>query len=445
MKVIVVGGGVAGLSAALELRERGHEVTVLEREATAGGKVRSERAGAWRVEHGPAGVLEGAPDTEAVLGRLGLAAIPSAEAMRRRFVVREGRLVEVPDSPPKLLTAPALSMGEKWRLAREPFAPAPPPNVDETVAEFARRRLGPHLAAAFVEPFVAGIYAGDYERLSLRSALPKLAELERQHGSLLRGLVALERARRRAGMPRKSARLLTFSGGMGDLPGALGRALGDGLRTGVTVTALVRDGGRLTVRTPGGPLTADRVVLAVPPAEAAALLAPLDATAADACANIPVAGVAAVCLGYPRAQVPHPLDGFGFLVPRQEGLRLLGVIWMTSTFPAAEMSPEGHVLLRCMLGGRTDPEAVTLDERRLVSIARAGLRTLLGIVAEPAFTHVVRWPQAIAQYEVGHEGRVAAVETRAAALGIYPTGAAFRGVGVNDVIREGRAVAARLS
>jgi oxygen-dependent protoporphyrinogen oxidase len=446
MKIVVLGGGVGGMTCGLELRARGHEVTVLEREARPGGKVGTEQHGEWRIETGPVGVLDNAPDTKALIGQLGLEAevVPASDAAKHRFMLLGGKLRALPDSPPKILTSGALKLSEKWRIFREPKAPPAPSGVDESMAEFARRRFGASLAERFVEPVASGVFAGDYARLSLRSAFPKIAELEREHGSLIRGLMAMEKARKAEGRPRELARLTSFKGGMGALPAALARALGDSLKPGVVADAITKWGQGWVVQTPGGPVECERLVLALPPDEAARLMQPIDAAMADAYAAIPVNSITAVSLGYPRARVTRPLDGFGFLVPRMEGQRLLGVLWMTSFFPEAAQAPRDHVLLRCLIGGTHDPGAAQLADEALVTSARDGLRATMGIDGEPEFTHVVRWKRGIAQYVVGHAGRVATIEERGLAIGISSTGAALHGVGVNDVIRDAKALAQRI-
>jgi oxygen-dependent protoporphyrinogen oxidase len=446
MKYAVIGGGVAGLVTAIELRARGHEVTVLEREAQAGGKVRSERQGDWLVEHGPVGVLDNAPTTQALLKELDLAAAvcDSSDQTRRRFIFLDGKLREVPDSPPKLVISGSLSIAEKWRILREPHAAAPPGAVDETIRDFAVRRLGPSIAERFVEPIVTGVFAGDYARLSLRSAFPRIAELEREHGSLLRGLMATEKLRKAENRPRQIARLTTLQEGLGTLPAALVKKLGDAVKVGVDVGAIARFGEGWTVSTAEGALEFDRVVLAVPPDEATRLTQPVDAAIAEAFEGIPLASIAAVALGYRRADVRHKLDAFGFLAPRAEKQRVLGVIFMTSTFPGLRQAPADHVVLRCLIGGAHDAEAATLAEDALVGIATGGLKAMMGLDAAPVFQHVARWPRAIPQYVVGHAGRVATIEERGARIGLYATGASLRGVGVNDVVREAKALVARL-
>jgi len=447
MKWVIVGGGVAGLTAALELRARGHEVIVLERERVAGGKVGTERSGDWLVERGPVAVQDNAPTTNELLKQLALDPLAADDASKRRFLLLHGKLREVPESPPKLLVSRTLSFAEKWRLLREPKAP-PPDGSDETIHDFAARRLGESIAQRFVEPMVTGIFAGDYTRLSLRSVFPRLAELEREHGSLLRGLMAMEKRRKAEGRPRATPRLHTLPGGLGALPAALCRALGDAVKVGVEVGAITRfprtSGDGWTVSTSGGPLECERLILAVPPDEAGRLVAPVDAAMAEAFDAIPQVGVAAVSLGYPRAAVKHALDGFGYLAPRIEQQRVLGTLFMTSIFPSLEQAPAGHVVLRCMIGGAHDPEALKLDDAALVAVAAEGLRATVGATGAPAFSHVMRWPRAIPQYTVGHAGRVATVEERGARLGLHATGASLRGVGVNDVVREAKALVARV-
>ena len=440
--IIVVGGGVAGMATALGLRDAGKKVLVLERAPHAGGKVTTVRDGDWRVELGAMGVLDDTPATQALLTRLGLDAqiVHASDDAKRRYLVRDGLMQAVPASPPKLLGSKLLRAGEKLRLLAEVFSRRSTVD-DEPLADFLRRHVGRSLADAVVDAIPASVYAGDWTKLSTKSAFPKLWELDAKHGSLLRGMVAAERERKRAGLGR--GRLMTLQGGMGTLPTTLAATLGDDLRTGAVVDAVERKGGELGVRSDGTWLPAERVVLAVPAPDAARLVAGLDAEMTDAFGAIPMNRIAAVTLGFRRADVRHALDGVGCLIPRAEGERLLGTLWMTSVFPVAGQAPADHVNLRSMIGGSTDPAAFDLDDQSLIEACLSSLRRHLG-AGTPVFTRVDRWAEAIAQYEVGHSKLVETIESRGERLGVYSTGAALRGVGVNDVVREARALTARL-
>jgi oxygen-dependent protoporphyrinogen oxidase len=353
------------------------------------------------------------------------------------------------------LTSPILSLKAKLRLLGEPFSKRAP-QEDESIAAFVRRRLGPDVAERVVDAVMGGIYAGDIESLSIRSALPKIYELERRHGGLLRGAMAMGKERRKerqaahadkAPAPAASRRLLGFRHGLGQLAAAIGEAItaaGGRIVLGTPARALMRNGPRWLVRTDQGEWPADAVLLCLPPPQAQALLRPVDAVLAEAYAGIPMAPIAAVCLGYQRAEVPHPLDGFGFLVPRREDLPLLGALFMTSILPGCPQAPEGHVLVRAMYGGATNPGILEQDDHALSEQARRDLQKTLGIKAAPRFRHVQRWTRAIEQYVLGHGDRVATIEGRAAGTGLFFAGAALHGISVPDVLKDGEAAAERL-
>ncbi len=445
MKVLVVGAGPAGLSTAFALSERGVDVTVLERSATIGGRVRTLRSGGYALELGPAGILDDAPDTQALLRRLGEAAprtITASAAVSRRWILRGGRLRALPTGLGSLLFGDALSLGERVALLREPFVPrASVP--DETVAAFARRRFGDSLARGLAQPMVVGVFGGDYEHLELVSAFPKVAALEQDHGGVLRGLRAEASARRRAGQAR--ARLTTFAGGMGALPTALGARLGERVRLGAEVVGLERSQGRTRVRLQDGELLeADRIVLAGAPDEALPLLAPLDAALSELLRAIPMSAIASVSLAWRREELAHALDGFGLLVPMGEGRKTIGVLFMTSIFPDAAQAPAGEVLLRVMLGGPNDPGLHALDDESILRFARDEVGALLGATTPPRFAHLQRWPRAIPQYVVGHAARALEIEARLATLDAHLVGTSLHGVGVNDVLRDAARLVDRL-
>ncbi len=444
--MLVVGAGPAGLATALGLADRGADVAVLERGDEVGGRVRTIGVDGHRVELGPAGILDDAPDTQRLLARLGAAAPATLAAdprVRRRYVVRDGRPRALPTGPLSLLFGTTLTWRERIALLREPRVPRGD-DAAETVAGFARRRFGASIAEAFAQPIVVGIFGGDYEALELRAAFPKVAALEAAHGSVVRGLRAEAAARRKAGRPR--AGLVTFDGGMGALPRALAGRLGDRVRLGCGVVAIERHGPGVRARLDDGTVVAaDRAVLAVPPEAAAELVAPLDAPLGGLLAATPSVPIASVSLGWADGELAHPLDGFGLLVPRGAGYKTLGVLFMSSIFPTVRAAPPGRVLLRALVGGANDPRIGDLDDEAVLALAEAEVAALLGARAPASFRHVQRWPDAIPQYTVGHLARAEQIDARARALGLELVGTALRGVGVNDVLRDAAGAVERLA
>jgi protoporphyrinogen/coproporphyrinogen III oxidase len=287
----------------------------------------------------------------------------------------------------------------------------------------------------------------------MASALPRLWQMEREHGSLLK---ALRSGQAQSKSPVAAPRLCGLRGGLGQLMQAMARAIeaaGGRVRPLSAVKAIhpaEAGRGRYRVQLADTSLHADELILALPPPEAARLLSGLDGALSTLYAGIPMAPIVAISLGWPREQVPHPLDGFGFLVPRAErmrdGLRLLGALFMTSALPDFEQAPKGQIVIRAMYGGAHDPEVERMADGALLEQVQRDLRTTLGIWNEPRFIHIQRWPQAIEQYRLGHAARVAEIEARLSALGhLHATGAALHGVSVPDVLRNGQALGRQLA
>jgi oxygen-dependent protoporphyrinogen oxidase len=456
--VVVVGGGIAGLALAHRLeasgaRERGLSVTVLERSSRPGGPIRTEESDGFLLEHGPHGFLDNAPDTLALVEELGLKGrlLPSRDEARRRYVFRRGRLHALPDGPLAFLRSGLLSAAGKLRIAGEPWA-RPRAEDDETIDAFATRRLGREAAAALVGPMVTGIFAGDPQRLSLRACFPRLFDLETEHGGLLRGLVAGLRRRRAEGGAAKSplGRLTSFRGGMEELVHALARSLGPRLRTGAAVRGLDRlPVGRGSPRyrlvlEDGSAVAADVVLLATSASDAGRLLEPLDAAAAALLRQIPTAPLAVVGLGYPKASMPRPLDGFGFLVAHGHGPRIMGVLWESSVYEGR--APEGAVLLRVMVGGAADPEAPALPDEHLLARVHEDLVTTMALRATPAFVRVLRHRFGMPQYTVGHLARLDRLERSLldTCPGVLLAGSSYRGVAVNACLTDAVRLARRI-
>jgi oxygen-dependent protoporphyrinogen oxidase len=430
--ILVVGGGISGLTTAFHLARGGRKVVLLEASPRVGGSLETKTDGPWRFELGPNTVIENHETVTRLIREAGLesekvTALPSA---KRRFLWKAGQLHALPSGPMGFLRTPLFPASAKLRLLREPWIPKPAGDPEETIAEFVRRRLGQAFLDYAVGPFVSGVYAGDPERLSVRHAVPKIASLERDHGSLIRGALA-----RRKG-PAPGGAMISFREGLDQLPRTLAREIGD-VRTGVACQRLVRTPEGFRAETDAGPVEAKQVVLAVPADAAARLLE------RPGLAEIPYAAVSLVSTGWRREDIAHPLGGFGFLAPRKEGLHVLGVLFPSEIFPGR--APEGHTVLTAFVGGRNQPEMAAWDDGRLMSTVLDELRRTVGVRGEPVIHTIRRWPRAIPQYEVGH-GRFLdlAREIESALPGLRIGGNFLHGVSVPDCIRNATELAASM-
>lgn len=444
---LVVGGGISGLSTAWFLHRRGIAVRVLEAETRPGGLISTERHDGWLIERGPNSTLQKPARPDDALGRLveGLGLSPrlleAGKTGNRRYVMRDGRLLALPGSPPAMLTTRLFSLRAKLRLLAEPFIGRA--SVEETIAAFVERRLGREFLDYAVEPFVSGVYAGDPRTLSVRAAVPRIHQLEVLYGSLIRGAFALGKAAKGAGMP--AGRLISFDQGMAVLPETLAAALPPGsVRVGCRVSSVQPTEGGWEVTYDGEIERGSRLVLAVPAAAAAALLEPLAPEAAALLREIVYAPIVSAGFGYPRAAVGHPLDGFGFLVPRREGVRILGGLFSSALFP--DRAPPGKALVTAFIGGATDPDAVQTDEHSLTALIHKDLGRTLAIDAAPCLTRLARHAAAIPQYTLGHLERVTAIGRAVAALPNLFLRASWQGgVSVADCIRNGEIMAETLA
>lgn len=422
MKVVVVGAGMAGLAAAHRLQELGHDVTTLEASGRAGGAVRTTREEGWLLEHGPDAFSDNAAPVRALVDAVGLSGEVVVAPRLDRYVVRGGRLAALPRSPPGVLTTRALPPAARWRLLNEPFVP--PAEGEETVDAFVRRRLGTG-AVDLADAFVTGVCGGDPARLSVDEAFPRLRALEREHGSLFRGL--------RASRSEGRGRLASFRDGMERLVAKTASVVRPTL--GVAVTALRRDGARWVVEAEDATHEADRVVVALPPARAAKLVP-------DAAWPLPrEAPVTIVGLGFRKEDAAMP-RGYGYLAPESERHFALGAVFASRAFPWR--APQGRVLYRAMLGGVRHPERAWDDADALARGALAALRSLGLANGAPVWTKVVRVPTGIPQLEVGHARlRAAARASEAANPGLHLAGWGYQGVSLENSVADGRAAAER--
>ena len=442
--VVVVGAGLSGLTAAFRLAQQGGvRLRVVESAARPGGVIGSVRRDGALYERGPNSGLDTTPLVNELLAAAGIAGerVDASSTAAKRYILRDGALSSLPTSPPAFITSRLFSWRAKLALLREPFVAPAAADAEETVAGFVRRRLGNEFLDYAIEPFVAGIYAGDPDKLSVPAAFPRLFALEQKYGSLIRGQIKGARERRRSAEKAKNAAVgFSFREGMQTLTDALARDLridhgvhAAGLRReadGTFVLECERGGERFELR-------ARSVVLAVPAYDAARIvdrIAPDAAAALEAIAYPPVATVASC---YRRADVAHPLDGFGFLAPRKESPPILGCLFSSSMFPGR--ADDSTVLLTTFIGGvRSGPLAMR-SEDELTADVTAALRRYLG-AQRPLWQVATRWPRAIPQYTLGHLQRIAAVERAEAAVPGLRLCANWRGgVSVADCIKSAHA------
>jgi oxygen-dependent protoporphyrinogen oxidase len=446
--IAVVGAGLTGLTAAYRLKQRGNRVVVYEASDRIGGSVKSERRDGYLAELGPNTLAAATGAVAALLSELGLDAsrVAASPAARNRYIVRKARLVRLPMSPPELLTTRLLSNGAKLAVFGEPLIDAADSPLEESVAAFVRRRFNQEVVDYIANPFVAGIFAGDPEQLSVRHAMPQLHAMERTHGSVMKAFVRMMKARRAGPGLTGPAGIISFRDGLQAIPEALGRELTGEVRLKAPVTQLRSGPGGWTVGAAfQTPEVYDGVVYAAP----SHCLDEIDldlpgGERLSTLASIVHPPVAVLALGFRREQVSHPLDGFGFLTPEVERRRVLGAVFSSSLFPG--QAPEGHVLLTAFVGGTRDPDLVHADPHTLTARVLDDLRLLLGTRGEPTFRAVQVWPKAIPQYVLGY-GRFKEIaeDVERRNPGLVLAGTYRDGVALGNAIGSGEQAADRIT
>ncbi|MEO6001933.1 MAG: protoporphyrinogen oxidase [Opitutus sp.] len=442
-RVAILGAGITGLTATWRLHQAGLKVTVFEKSGHVGGAIGAVRSDGWLHERGPNSLLEGSAQVTSLIDSLGLTSrkLYAASAAKRRYVIRNGRLVPLPSTPFGFIGTPLFSWRAKFGLLGEPWRPRSRPMDEETVAEFVVRRLGQEFLDYAINPFVGGVYAGDPARLSVRHAFPKLHALEQEHGSLIRGAI---RRRNSSGGPK--GQMFSFPLGLGELPGAIGNRLGDAIRLRHAVLGIRRrtDDWQITYEINGEQRVEsfDAVVCALPANGLAALTfdgvpAAKELTNLSAIEQPPVASI---FMGYRREDVSHPLDGFGLLAPAVEQRNILGTLFSSTLFPGR--APNGFVGLTSFVGGMRNPALIQLDDAALVALVHKELCHLLGARAAPVYTHVQRCPRAIPQYAVGyqHFHRIMS-QLEASAPGLFIGGNCRDGISLSNCIASGERLA----
>ncbi len=408
--VVVIGAGVSGLCVAYWLKSIGIDVTVLEKDSQPGGTMKTLHDDGWLIESGPNSALETTPLLNQLFEELDILEqrIYADEASSNRYIVRNGKLHPLPMNPGLFLTTKLWTTGGKLRLLKEPFISRA--DHDETVAEFVSRRLGKEFLDYAINPFVAGVYAGNPDELSVRHAFPKLYALEEKYGGLIKGMIGSRKERKqRKEVAKDRAKLFSFVHGMETFPKSLAANIGKSIRFNSSVERIVpmkagqypiytitytQDGIRHTEE-------ANIVILAAPAHVTAKIINDVDPDTAETFLSIYYPPVVEIFLGFKTNQIIRDLDGFGFLVPEIEKRKILGTIWSSSLFP--KRSPDGCCALTTFVGGARQPELTTKNDEQITALVVEELKSLMGIEGHPVYSKIIRWDKAIPQYNLGYQ------------------------------------------
>lgn len=448
MRLAIIGGGISGLSLAYYLLEQrpSLDILVLESEKKAGGKIWTDRVDGFLCEGGVNGFLDNRPKTIQLITKLSLAPLRSNDNARKRYVYSEGKLNLLPESPAAFLTSNLLSIAGRLRVIYEMFVPKWQ-GGEETLAHFATRRLGREAYEKLIDPMASGIFAGDPEKMSIKSCFAKVYNLEQKYGSLIRGMIKLQKEAKKAGGrvgAGPGGTLTSFYDGMETLIAALSGFLGERVKTESEVISVNREGSHYKLFLSDGTDTEAEVVVCATPAFAAAnIVSDLDKNLSSILNEIFYPSISVVCLGYKREKIKHNLMGFGFLIPFREGRKILGTLWDSSIFP--NRAPEGYVLLRTMLGGARRSNLALESEQKLIALVTGELKDIMGITVQPDFAKVYTHKRGIPQYFLGHDQKTDLIAGMCNKYkGFYVAGNAYGGIGVNDCIENSSKLAERI-
>jgi oxygen-dependent protoporphyrinogen oxidase len=448
--VVIIGGGISGLSTAYYLSRRGVPSTLIESRPRLGGVIQTEHIEGCTIEAGPDSFISAKPAALELIRELGLGneVIGSNDYSRKTYVWKGGRLVPLPEGlmmmvPTRimpLVTTPLLGWTTKIRMGLELLWAPRPPKGDQSVAEFIRQHYGAEAVDYLAEPLLSGIYGGNPRELSVTSVLPRFVTLAREYGSLTRGVLA-ERAKAPKASEPPAPLFRTLKGGLSQMIDALTAAIQKPVvvRQG-RAQAVERAPGGFRVRVAGEWLEAQHLVIATEAHSGSPLLRAVDGRLAELLGSVPYSSSMTVALGFDAKDFAQPPEGHGFLVPRKERQRLMACTWVGMKFPYRV--PEGKIVARCFLGGMEDPEVLAEPDEAVTAIVTRELAEIAGVRAQPTFVRIARWPRSMAQYTVGHPQRLAEMEARAAAIpGLHLAGNAYEGIGIPDCIRMGKRAA----
>lgn len=438
--VVIVGAGITGLVTAYQLTKQNIKVTILEQNTRVGGVINSTRINGYLLEYGPNSFQE-SDEINQLISELNLTSeFITANPKMPRYVYLNGKLQTVPLSPPALISSKLLSLGGKLRILAEPIISKRKETKEESIASFVKRRLGPQVHDRLVAPFVSGIYAGNTEELSLAASFPTLATLENNYGSLLIGAIKTARNNKASGKKPIAKRLCSFADGLATFPQTIANCLKDSLKTNCEILSVSINKENYIIKYKQNnmvtEITSKSLVLATPAYTSAKWLSNFPSLANELLA-IKYAPIAVVHLSLP---LEMDLNGFGFLVPRNQGIRLLGSIWSSSLFP--NRAPDKEILLTNFIGGSHDEKAVELPDKELGDIVSQEIKSILALKNTPKAISVYKYQKAIPQYTLGHLTRLATIESELNSQpGLYLASNYLQGVSLGDCVSRANKLA----
>ncbi len=449
-RIAIIGGGISGLSALHFIKHRygSHcEVTLFEKETRIGGTIGTDRKDGFISDWGPNGFLDKVPLTLEMISELGIDDLlePANPKAENRYIYKNSKLHAISPSPIKFLKSSLLSIKGRGRLIVEPFIKQKKDDKDESIFEFAKRRIGKEAAETLIVPMVSGIFGGDARKLSLKACFPIMVEMEHEHGSLIKAMIAKKKQGSKGGPAGPQGRLTSFKNGLYTVIESFENQYRDNITTGMEITGINYDNSKFEISFKyNQPINFDAVICAAPAFAASKIVTDLDNSLAQLLSSIPYSSISVACLGYRQKDISHNLNGFGFLVPRNQGKRILGAIWTSSIFESR--SPNGMAQLRVMLGGATDPDAISMDDDKMINLIHDEISPMLGINNRPEYINLFKWQKGIPQFVLGHPEKIRHLtEFQEKYPGLFFTGNAYDGIGLNDCIVRSDKIVKELS
>ncbi len=452
MKVGIIGGGISGVSLAVKLsvlKSQGKDIdiTLLESADRLGGTIDSVHKEGYVIESGTNGFLDSKPYTLEVFEEAGLSnkLVKSNDKARIRYIQRHNQLQRLPEGAGAFLASKLLSAGGKLRLAGEIFVPQKKDNSDETLADFATRRLGREALDYLIGPMVSGIFAGDPEKMSLQSCFPVIYDLEKTYGGLVKGMI--KKPKKKSGPAGPGGVLTTYEGGMGEAVKELAKSAenkGVKIHLASPVTNVIKKDGKYIVSSGSKEYEFDKIAVCAPAYAGAEFLKELDSELADTLRSIPYAPMFVAGLGFENDDIENSLNGFGYLIPKKENMRILGALFTSSMFPG--QAPDGKKFLRIMAGGDTNHKLMEKSAEELLKICIEDVTNVLGVKKAPYMVQYFKVMKAIPQYHTGHREKVAKIESVTEKLGgIYIGGNVLYGIGLNDCTKTSKIIAEKIA